>query len=77
MHLSILTPRGGGGGDSQGELDNFEKSLTNSPPTGIAKNCVQNPLDGLSNLEKKVSNFSSYVFNGVLSNSRGWDYSAV
>ena len=40
MHLSILTPRGGGGGggggwrDTQWELDNFEKSLTNSPPIG-------------------------------------------
>ena len=40
MHLSILTPEGGGGGggggwrDSQGELDNLEKSLTNSPPIG-------------------------------------------
>ena len=31
MHLSILTPRERGGG---GELDNFEKSLTNSPPIG-------------------------------------------
>ena len=32
-HLSILTPEGG-----DGELDNFEKSLTNSPPIG--KNLV-------------------------------------
>ena len=35
MHLSILTPEDGEGG---GELDNFEKSLTNFTP--IAKNFV-------------------------------------
>ena len=40
MHLSIFFPRGEGR-DSQGELDNFEKSVSNSAP--ICKNLMSKP----------------------------------
>ena len=61
--ININPRRGGEGGSS--ELDNFDKSLTNSPPTG--KNFVSNPLDGplnLYNLELQETYLidSSHVF---------------